>query len=170
MMEIITTKCSTLSPTVFIDKPRINSSNKKLAFIPYESIRTCIKNNYEYEIYLPHRSVFDLNVRGDDSITSSENEFIQFNWEGNTLELKPKEKYCNDYELSFSESRDDYYITVQFCRELDCQEMYTMSSDELTVSCPKELNCFPYIDQHISLPCSNIDLFMKECPNAMIIW
>ena len=182
MIQISAAKCSMQLPALFIDKPDVNitQSNKKRSYAPYENIKTCIQNNYEDSIYLPSHSVFSINLEDID-----EEDPMRYldglDWETKAIELKPKEFYCNDYDLTFSEPGNDYYITAQYCRSLenyedpiiferDCQQIFTVSSNALIASCPKEVDCFPLVDEVMSSICSNLDLFAISCPRTTILY
>jgi len=180
MIQISIAKCSMQSPTLYIDKPDIFQSNKKRLYAPYENIKICIQNNYEESIYLPSHSVFTINSVDMDEEERHLNEQI----DRQAMELKPEEMYCNDYDLYFSKPGDDYYISAQYCRTLnerdddtapiiferDCQEILTVSSSTLIVSCPVEVDCFPFIDLPVSFICTNEDLFIISCPHTTILY
>jgi len=169
------------SPSLSIAPPNVTSH-----YIPYEGIRTCIKNTLYKTIYLPGCSVFTL-LADNGTVSYPQRQCIYeggTNEENAVQELLPGEEYCSNYESHFHEA-GNYTLSAQYCRSVNkndattatpvfneaCREVYTIETELLEVSCPKMVDCMPNVAQPLWLVCAySRDLFVEECKNTQILY
>lgn len=172
--------CDSCSPILQVDDPYV--MNKPPSFIPYEKIRICLQNPMNQDIFIPSCNVFSLlsssgNSTNNSSSTIVINEPNNIFTDCSTAILPANNSYCSNYDLNF-ETSGEYYVEMKYglnCEVNDslenCNEVFTISSDILSVECPRTVDCMPFTDEPLwnICPHSELERFQNECPDTLIL-